>query len=472
MNTVASATGLTVAALDGTVILDRIDLELPAGATTALVGASGAGKTTLAHAFLGHLGIGLLRTAGAVEVTGRDPFDPAQRRRLRGRATAYLPQDPLSALDPRRTVRAQLHTAARTAHPREARTARDAKIREAARAAALEPELLRHRPAQLSGGQAQRVLLAWTLIARPRLIILDEPTSGLDADTAHRVGAAFTDLPWRPAVLLISHDRGLVARTADRRFTLTDGVLQAQARRPAARTAPAAPPRPRAERETGPVPAVEASGVTIRRGRRLLLEDASLTLAAADMIAVQGPSGSGKTSLARALCGHLRPETGRLRVHGSPVDWDAAVRARAAAPFLAYVGQDARAALNPHETARRTLDRAFAAADRHGRAGAWDAEALADRLGLPAAVLDRTPDRLSGGQRHRVALARALAAGPAALVCDETTAALDAATRRRLLDLLDHLRDLAGPPILLMTHQDDVAARADRVLTLTEGRLR
>ena len=92
-------------------------------------------------------------------------------------------------------------------------------------------------------------------------------------------------------------------------------------------------------------------------------------------------------------------------------------------------------------------------------------------MGLGPGVLDRTPDQLSGGQRHRNALARALAAGPSALVCDETTAALDHDSAQQILDTLDQLRNDTGLPVLLITHQDPVARRADRILTLQEGRL-
>ncbi|WP_158079124.1 ATP-binding cassette domain-containing protein [Actinomadura sp. CNU-125] len=86
-------------------------------------------------------------------------------------------------------------------------------------------------------------------------------------------------------------------------------------------------------------------------------------------------------------------------------------------------------------------------------------------------MLDRTPDRLSGGQRHRIALARALAAVPAAVVCDETLASLDHATARLVLDALDAWRRATGSAVLLITHQDEVTARADRVLTLSGERL-
>ncbi|MFB4313969.1 ABC transporter ATP-binding protein [Actinomadura sp. 21ATH] len=463
----ATVSGLTITTSRGAV-LDAVDLDLRPGEVTAIVGESGAGKTTLAHAVLGHLGTGLRRTAGRVEVTGHDPFTPEGRAVLRGRVTGYLPQDPASALDPRRRVLAQLRTAARIAHPGESRRDHDARIRAAADAAALDTALLRRHPAQLSGGQAQRALLAWTFLTRPRLVILDEPTSGLDPDTARRVSAAFTRLPWEPAVLLISHDRALVDRAAHQVLELAGGRLRAVTASP-----PPVPPPPRRRSPDGPTgkKVLAADGLTIRRGGVPLLRNASLHLAAGEFVAVRGVSGSGKTSLARALCGLAPPDTGRLRVRAAPVDWDAAARARTGGPFLAYVGQDARAALNPYETVRRTLARAVAAAQCRGIPPGPGPEPLLHSLGLTADVLDRTPDRLSGGQRHRVVLARALAAVPDVLVCDETLAALDRTTTGLVLGALDAWRRATGSAVLLITHHDEVTAHTDRVLTLSGERL-
>jgi peptide/nickel transport system ATP-binding protein len=465
---VVRAAGLTVADAAGRILLDAAGLELPAGRVTALVGRSGSGKTTLACALLGHLGPGLRRVAGAVDVLGHDPFTRDGRRAIRGRITGYVPQDPTAALDPRRTVLAQLRTADRIARPARApRSDRAERIARAVADAALEPELLHRRPGQLSGGQAQRALLAWSLLIRPSLIVLDEPTSGLDPDTAHRVGATFAALPWHPAVLLVSHDRDLVGRLADHVVEMDAGAL-----RPGRSDSDPAPERP-AARGPGPLRAgavLRVEGLTVRRGGSRVLDAVDMAVAEGELVAVRGASGSGKTTLARALCGLTEPDAGTVRWRGTRLPGSAAARVRAGAALLAYVGQDPRAALNPRETVRRTLARARAAADRNGRGGGDLPELLA-RFGLSAELLDRTPDRLSGGQRHRLVLARAVASAPAVLVCDETTAALDPAAEQHVLDALDLVR-AGGVPVLFVTHRAAVAARADRTLTLDHGRLR
>ncbi|MGO1507637.1 MAG: ABC transporter ATP-binding protein [Microbacterium sp.] len=466
MTPIATLADLTVS--DGTTsILERVSLELEPGTVTGLVGASGAGKTALALAFLGHLSPGLLRQGGEVRVAGHDPLTRSGRRAIRGRLAAYLPQDPASALDPARTIAAQLRTACRIAHPHTSRSERSVILIDAARDAALEPELLTRRPLRLSGGQAQRALLAWTIIARPELLILDEPTSSLDPQTALRVSRIFTTLPWEPAVLLVSHDRDLIARVSDRVLELDGGRLRPA---PSIPIRASVPPMRRAPEESRQ-PVLVAEGVTILRGGRAVVRDTSLRLEAGEMVAIRGRSGSGKTSLARALSGFAPPAAGALLVDGHPVPWEAGARARGGGPFIAYVGQDARAALHPGETVERTLQRARTAAHDRDTSRFPEPRELLDLVGLPHAAQSRLPSELSGGQRHRLVLARALAASPDVLVCDETTAALDIDTAERILDMLDRIRRDIGLPVLLITHQDAVAARADRTLTLQEGSL-
>nr|WP_255526494.1 ATP-binding cassette domain-containing protein [Clavibacter sp. VKM Ac-2872] len=217
-------------------------------------------------------------------------------------------------------------------------------------------------------------------------------------------------------------------------------------------------------------PVVEVSDLRIRFGAHAVVDAASFRIPPGGILALRGRSGSGKTSIGRAVAGLLVPERGALDLAGTRIPWAGDDRSRSEKPLVGLVLQDSRAALHPGETVRATIGRAGRAAVRRGCPAADPAELLA-RFGLDPRLLERRPHELSGGQRQRVAIARAMAAAPALLVCDEITASLDAAAERMALDALDEARTRTGVAILLITHSARAADRADRVLTLADGRL-
>ncbi|MBM7411640.1 peptide/nickel transport system ATP-binding protein [Clavibacter michiganensis] len=470
------ATGATDASGTGAALLRGIDLRVLPGEVVGLSGPSGSGKSTLLHALLGHLSPGTRVTAGTVRVHGVDPLTPAGRRLLRGRVVGHVPQDPASALDPARTALHHIRSAARRSAGRTGRADLGRLALEAAHDAHLDPALLRRRGSELSGGQAQRVILAALLAGRPAVVLLDEPTSALDAETADLVARHVTRLPWLPTVVIASHDPDVLARTGGRVVTLRDG---ARGPGPAPGSAPLPPARGPATAEaraaspiptTASAPAVDVTGLRIRFGAHRVVEEASLRIPPGGILALRGRSGSGKTSVGRAIAGLLVPEAGTLDVAGTRLPWAGDARARSQKPLVGLVLQDSRAALHPGETVRTALTRAGRAAVRQGSTPADPAELLA-RLGLDPRHLDRRPHELSGGQRQRVAIARAMVAAPTLLVCDEITASLDATAEQMVLDALDEARTRTGVGILLITHSATAADRAHRVLTLDAGRL-
>jgi putative ABC transport system ATP-binding protein len=176
-----------------------------------------------------------------------------------------------------------------------------------------------------------------------------------------------------------------------------------------------------------------------------------------ESVALWGRSGSGKTTILHVLGGLVAPTSGTVRWRGEPLSTlDVAARAQARRQGIAYVFQGSN--LLPHFTAYENV--AFTGAD--------EADELLALVGL-GAKLDSLPSEMSGGEQQRVAIARALGQKPDLLLCDEPTGHLDSDTGRRVLDLIYALQERFGFALVTATHDVDVAARADRMITLADG---
>ncbi|HEY0631759.1 MAG TPA: ABC transporter ATP-binding protein [Thermoleophilaceae bacterium] len=185
--------------------------------------------------------------------------------------------------------------------------------------------------------------------------------------------------------------------------------------------------------------------------------DFDFSVRKSESVALWGRSGSGKTTVLHVLGGLVAPTSGTVRWRGEPLSTlDVAARAQARRQGIAYVFQGSN--LLPHFTAYENV--AFT--------GAGEADELLALVGL-GAKLDSLPSEMSGGEQQRVAIARALGQKPDLLLCDEPTGHLDSDTGRRVLDLIYALQERFGFALVTATHDVDVAARADRMITLADG---
>ncbi|WP_416875949.1 dipeptide ABC transporter ATP-binding protein [Kitasatospora sp. SC0581] len=480
--------------------VDGVSLAIGPGECVALVGESGSGKSVTSRSLIGLAGARARVSARTLEVARADTagFGERQWRAVRGRRVAVVFQDALTALDPLRTVGAEIAEAARlggTAGPDVG-----ARVVELLTAVGVpEPEARRTQyPHQLSGGLRQRALIASALAADAPLLIADEPTTALDAIVQAQILALLGRLKAEGrGLLLVSHDLAVVAQLADRVLVLRRGevvesgptgrVLSAPEHpytrmlldavpsgrppaRPAQASAPAEAP------DTGAPDAEEAAPVLTGRGLvksfapggPRALDEVGFTLRAGEALGVVGESGSGKTTLARVAMGLSRPDAGEVLLHGRP--WSALPerRRRAGRSAIQFVQQDPYASADPRFTVARIIGEALPGLRRAERARRC-AELL-DQVGLPAELLSRRPHQLSGGQRQRVAIARALAGRPRVLVCDEPVSALDVSVQAQVLELLDRLRRERGIALLFITHDLAVVRQvADRVLIMRGG---
>lgn len=208
----------------GEPLLDRASFDLSPGERFGLIGASGSGKSLTAGALCGLLRPPLAARATVMQFDGSDmqALSPRAWRALRGTSIFQIFQSPGTALNPARRVGAQLVEAANTAR---AYPMRD--VTEALKRVALDPEVARKFPYQISGGMKQRVLIAMALLLRPRLLIADEPTTGLDVLTEHDVLETLVTMldATGAALLFISHDLRAVRRVATRTLVMEAGQI-------------------------------------------------------------------------------------------------------------------------------------------------------------------------------------------------------------------------------------------------------
>ncbi|MEV7075869.1 ABC transporter ATP-binding protein [Streptomyces sp. NPDC093990] len=466
--------------------VDGLSFTLEQGAALALVGESGSGKSTVASALLGlHRGTGA-RVGGSVEVAGVDVQRASddELRRLRGAKAAMVFQDPLSSLDPYYAIGDQIAEVYRVHTRVSQRTARARAVEVLDRVGI--PDAVRRsrsRPHEFSGGMRQRALIAMALACRPRLLIADEPTTALDVTVQAQILDLLHTLRQETGMglLLVTHDVGVAAESVDDVLVMRHGRTVEQGPVAAVLGAPGEPytrdllaavPRvdaPRApSRAVGEV-VLEARGLRreFGRGRKAFaaVDDVSLTVRRGETLGVVGESGSGKTTLGRMLVGLLEPTAGEVRHDGhARVGVDPAVQ---------MVFQDPVSSLNPRRSVGESIaDPLRARGERDEQRIRGRVRELLERVGLEGAHYDRYPHEFSGGQRQRVGIARALAADPRVIVCDEPVSALDVTTQAQVVALLGELQRELGLALVFVAHDLAVVRQvSDRVAVMRHGRI-
>ncbi|MHC1578639.1 MAG: ABC transporter ATP-binding protein [Dehalococcoidia bacterium] len=506
-------------------ILNGIDLELQDGESLAVIGESGAGKTTLA-----------LTLMGLVDgnVKGKISFDrldllslPEQAiNELRGNRIAWAPQNANNALNPVHTILDQV------AEPITAHRLKDRQ--EAAKQAALlltEFGISENRfsayPHELSGGEQQKVLLAIASANWPELLILDEPISSLDAPARAEVIELLKHINEGRSMVVMTHDISTAARLADKvailyagrivELGLAEQVLS-HPRHPYTRGLIRSYPdmttgkdlqgikgimdravsgcafHPRCtqaieicRREVPPLKLIEGRFIACHRGgiisllltknlskrfgSLLAVDSVNMTIEGGETLALVGESGSGKTTLAKLIMGLIEPSEGEIYLEDGLISNRGKDFYQQVQMIFQNPGESLSHRLSVLELVREPLDVQGIGTieERDGQV-----RQVLREVELPdtESFLNEYPHHLSGGEMQRVTIARALVLGPRLLIADEPVAFLDSSLQAKILKLLLNLQEQRGLSLLFITHDIAVARKiSDRIAVMKSGRI-
>ena len=480
----------------------EVSLQLHRGETIALVGESGSGKSVTARSIMRLLSKrATIGPKSVMRLSGEDIIAKSERemRKLRGNKVSMIFQEPMSSLNPVYTVGQQiceiLHLHNRIS--RKEAMLRAEKLLEDVQIP--DPKArLRSYPHQLSGGQRQRVMIAMALANRPDILIADEPTTALDVTVQAQILNLIKDLKDRygMAVILITHDLTIVRQFSEYVYIMQNGAVCEHNRTDAVFSSPqhaytkhllASEPKGQAQPIAADSPTMlEGRGVkvafTLKRGgffkpdfyELVAVDSLDLTLKRHETLGLVGESGSGKTTFGQALVRLIGTQGGEILFDGERIDGKDRKAMRPLRSRMQVVFQDPFASLNPRMSVRQIVEEGLIV----NGIGSSSAERL-DRIrtalndaGLPDTILSRFPHEFSGGQRQRLAIARAIALEPEFILLDEPTSALDLSVQAQIIELLRKLQAEKGLSYLFISHDLKVVrALCHRVMVMQHGKI-
>jgi microcin C transport system ATP-binding protein len=480
--------------------VDRISFNIKKGETLALVGESGSGKSATALSIMKLLPYpAASHPSGQVLFKGQDLLSLSERniREIRGADITIIFQEPMTSLNPLHTIEQQLAEILLLHRGMTGKVARDRIVELLTQVGIPNPETrLKSYPHQMSGGQRQRVMIAMALANEPDLLIADEPTTALDVTVQAQILKLLKDLQARlgMAMLFITHDLGIVRRIADRVCVMKDGkIVEANTvadifkspQHPYTRALLAAEPRPH---DIKPNPTGEIVLKTddlkvwfpIKRGvtRKVVghikaVDGINLEIRKGETLGVVGESGSGKTTLGLAML-RLISSDGPIVFMGKNLNGLKFKEMRPHRRNMQIVFQDPYGSLSPRMSVSDIIQEGMWIHLPHlSRAECEQRviKALED-VGLNPETRHRYPHEFSGGQRQRMAVARAIVLEPTFVVLDEPTSALDMLIQAQMVDLLCALQKRHDLTYMFISHDlRVVAAMSSSLMVMKEGKV-
>ncbi|MEL6505739.1 MAG: dipeptide ABC transporter ATP-binding protein [Pseudomonadota bacterium] len=490
--------------IGATPILHGVNLTVGAGEIVGIVGESGSGKSMTALATMQLLPEGS-STTGSIRFQDHQVLsaDDALMQDLRGDDMAMIFQEPMTALNPVQTIGDQV-AEGMILHEGISRSEAQHRAENLLERVGLPADRypLSRFPHELSGGQRQRVMIAMACAQSPDLLIADEPTTALDVTLQAQILKLLRDLVAERGMglILISHDLAVVAQMTDQLVVMRHGAvveagptgqtLKALAHPYTAQLAAAsshvparANPPVLTAQQTRPA-LVEVQNVSRHYGQRRAslfqasppvkaVDDVSFKLFPGQSMGLVGESGCGKSTLARMVLALDAPTSGDIVLDGDSLVNSETSRMQGLRRKMQIVFQDPFASFNPRHTMERAvaeplhLEPKLSRSDRRDRV-----VASLEEVGLTTAALSKYPHEFSGGQRQRLAIARALITRPRLIVADEPVSALDVSIRAQVMDLFTQLRERLGLTYLFISHDLGVVrAMCDEVLVMDGGKI-
>ena len=469
-------------------IVNGLSLNLQKGEIVGLIGESGAGKSTLGLAALGYTKPGCRIVSGSIRFDGQEltTLPETELRKLRGVRVSYVAQSAAAAFNPAHRLIEQFSETS-IQHGRMSAIEANQRGRELFRQLELpDPDHFGERyPHQVSGGQLQRAMTAMAMGCQPEIVVFDEPTTALDVTTQIEVLAAIKEAVHTrgSAAIYITHDLAVVAQVADRIMVLRYGDLieEGETRKLLSDPKEEYTKRllaVRSLREERTEQASDAVLLTVDRvtaryssADQAALKDVSVEVERGKTVALVGESGSGKSTLARVITGLLPPEQGQVVYKGNILSTHLRDREKEDLRRVQMIYQMPDVALNPRQRVRDVIGRPLEFyLGMRGKEKATRVAELLQQIELPVDFEERYPAQLSGGEKQRVCIARALAAEPDLIICDEVTSALDQLVAEGILELLQRLQTELGVSYLFITHDlATVKAIADDIVVMYQG---